>query len=541
MKRALLPFIIVYFLLLLGCERESTKESLQEVKPQYGHTYRSPLDFEPRDLDPPSATDIYSITIIQQVFDGLVQFDKNLNIIPSIAKSWKVSQDGLVYTIHLNEGVKFHNGREVTADDFVYSFKRIINPKTNSDVREIFSKIIGADDFAEGKTDDVKGLLSIDNNSLEITLVEPFTPFLTVLAMKGSKVVPREEVERPDKDFGKHPVGTGAFKFLSWRPGEEILLEANKDYFEGRPFLDKITYEVFPGAKYDKMFEKFSKDNLEKTNVPAEGRTDVIQNINYQVVRRPTLSLLYYGLNTKVKPLDSKKVRQAINLAIDRDRIVQEAMKGKDVKAESILPPGMPSYSPHKDKYPFSSERAKALLKEAGYPDGKGFPILEIWSASTTEATKKELEIIKSNLSEVGIKVKIKYEEDWPIYEGNLIAKKLPIFRYAWYADFPDPDNFLSILFHSKTKYNFASYRNSEADRLMEKARKELDTLKRTDLYRKAEEIVLEDAPLIPILHRTYEEIYQPYVKGIEVSALGAPYIPMKKIWLDRETSSRDN
>ena len=540
--RKTFPFYLSLFLLLLvSCQRDSSEKPPQEIIPHYGGIYRSPLDFEPKILDPPKATDIYSVTLIQQLFDGLLQFDKDLNIIPAIAKSWKVSQDGLVYTFFLREGVKFHNGREVTSEDFVYSFTRIVRPETRSDVKEIFENISGVNEFLRGETDQVSGLKARGKYTFEIALKEPFAPFMVILAMTRTKVIPFETIEKWGDKFGKHPIGTGAFKFVSWRPGEAIVLEVNEDYFDGRPFLDTIKYTVFAGANYDDMFDKFSAGDLEKTNVPVRRREDISKSQRYQVMRRPSLSLLYYGFNTKIKPLDNKTVRQAINLAIDKDRIVEEAMRGKDVKASSILPPGMPGYSPHKDVYPFNPKKAKALLKEAGYPDGKGFPILEIWSASTTEATKKELEIIKSNLSAVGIKVKIIYEDDWPTYSGYLNERKLPIYRYAWYADFPDPDNFLSILFHSKTKYNFGSYSNAEADRLMDEAKKEIDALKRADLYRKAEEIVLGEAPLVPILHRTYEEIYQPYVKGIEVSALGAPYIPMKKIWLDKKTSTRND
>jgi oligopeptide transport system substrate-binding protein len=539
MRNPLIPILIIFVLILFGCQRESSKEPLQEKKPLYGQTFRNPLDFEPRTLDPHKSTDIYSVTLIQQLFDGLVRFDKELNIVPAIAQSWKVSHDGLVYTFSLREGVKFHNGREVTAEDFVYSFNRIVDPTVGSSVASFFNKISGMSEFANGRASSLSGLKATGRYELEITLIEPYTPFITLLAMKGSKVIPKEEVERGGVDFGKHPVGTGPFKFVRWESGKEIVLEAFNDYYDGRPFLDTIEYRVFAGAKYDEMFYAFSQGDLEKTTIPATKRNDIIQTKRYRVIRRPSLSLLYYGLNTKVKPLDNEKVRQAINLAIDKERIIAEAMKKKDVKAISVLPPGMPGYSSHEDVYPFSPERAKALLTEAGFPDGKGLPVLEVWSASTTEATMQELEIIKDNLSAVGIIIDIKYEDNWPTYAGYLNERKLPIFRYVWYADFPDPDNFLSILFHSKTKYNFASYSNPETDYLMEEAKKEIDALKRAELYRKAEMTVLKDAPLIPILHRTYEEIYQPYVKGIEVSALGAPYIPMKKLWLDKKELNR--
>ena len=427
--------------------------------------------------------------------------------------------------------MRFHNGREVTAEDFVYSFTRILDPKTASPGADLFEKVVGAQEFREGKTGSVKGFKAVDPYTLRIELTEPFAPFLTLLAMYNPKVVPREEVERWGEDFGKHPVGTGPFRFAGWQK-DRIILEANRDYFGGRPYLDRVVYRIFPGARYDEMYEEFLKGGLEESPIPSKRRQEVLAS-NFKVVRRPLLNLLYYGFNIATPPFDSRKVRQALNMAIDKERIVREAMRGKDVKAERILPPGMPGYNPGREPYPYDPERAKRLLAEAGYPEGKGLPTIELWSASKAEATVRELEIVRENLTQIGVKCVIRYEEDWPTYERLLLERKIPFYRYAWYADFPDPENFLAILFHSRARYNFSSYSNPEVDRLLERARKELAPLKRVEMYRKAEEIILEEAPVIPILHRTFEMVYQPYVKGIEVSPLGAPYIPMNKVWLD--------
>lgn len=530
MRKVVVPLLLI--LLLTGCEEKTPRNPPKEVSPRYGGTYRATLAFKPRTLDPAKATDIYSVTIIQQIFDGLICFDKELNLVPAIARSWRATRDGKVYTFFLRKGVRFHNGREVTAEDFVYSFKRIIDPATNSDIRDIFLKISGAVEFSEGKTRDVKGLKALDRYTLQIELVEPFAPFLKILAMTRTKVVPREEVERWGSDFGKHPVGTGPFRLSRWEE-DRIVLEANRDYFNGRPYLDRVIYRIFPGARYDEMYREFLKGNLEETPIPSDRRKEALKG-GFRIVRRPLLSLLYYGLNVKTPPFTNKKVRQALNLAINKERILKEALKGKDVKASRILPPGMPGYNPGREVYPYDPERARRLLEEAGYPDGRGLPVLEIWSASKAEATRKELEIIKSNLSDIGIQVRIRYEEDWPTYERLLLNRKLPFYRYAWYADFPDPDNFLTILFHSLARYNFSSYTNPEVDRLLERAKREIVPLKRIGMYRKAEELILDNAPLIPILHRTFEMVYQPYVKGIEASPLGAPYIPMNKVWLDK-------
>jgi peptide/nickel transport system substrate-binding protein/oligopeptide transport system substrate-binding protein len=231
----------LFLLLVLGvclafaCQREPANTGEQQASPpQRGGTYRAALPWQPRNLDPAFSTDIYSVTIIQQVFDGLVQFDQNLNVVPALASTWRVSADGLVYTFTLRQDARFHNGRSVTAGDFVYSFTRILDPRQNPSALSFFEKIQGADAYSRGKARAVSGLKAPDPYTLEITLKEPFAPFLSVLAMKSSKVVPREVVERADKDFARHPLGTGPFRLESFQP-DRIVLAANPDNFEGAP------------------------------------------------------------------------------------------------------------------------------------------------------------------------------------------------------------------------------------------------------------------------------------------------------------------
>ncbi len=509
--------------------------SAQEKKtepPKIGGLYQRPLEFSPKTLDPALAVDIHGVTVIQQVFDGLVQFDKDLNIVPAIAKSWMVSSDGLTYTFYLREGVKFHHGREVIADDFVYSFTRIIDPKTKSPAASLLDRIVGSKEFQEGKASNVKGLRALDKYSFEMKLSEPYSPFLSILGMNKFKVLPREEVEKPGTDFGKFPVGTGPFKFVSMKEGEEIVLEANPDYFEGRPFLDKIVFKIFHGAPREKILTEFKEGNLDESFIPPEEIGEILKQRQYPFIQKPLLSLRFYGFHLDTKPLNDKKLRKAINLAIDKKFIVSELHKNQFNLARGILPPGMPGYDPNKEPYPYNKTLSKKYLGESGYLKQK--PVLNIWSASKSEAAQKELNEIKSQLNKTGIETNIQYETNWPKFQELLSSDKAPIFMYAWYADFPDPDNFLWTLFHSKSKYNYTNYRNPEVDRLLDRARAERDYLKRIELYRKIEEIILDDAPIVPMVNHLFQMVYQPYVRGIEVSALGGPYIPMKKIWLKK-------
>lgn len=509
--------------------------SAAEKKPVRGGVYRRPLEFNPKTLDPALAVDIHAVTVIQQIFDGLVQFDKDLNVIPAIARSWRISPDGLSYTFFLKEGIEFHSGREVKAEDFVYSFSRILDPETGSTSSDFFTRIDGAKEFMEKKAKEVKGLIAHDRYTLRIVLSEPYAPFISILAMKGAKVVPKEEVTRPGMNFGRSPVGTGPFKFVSMKEGEEIVLEANPGYFEGRPYLDRIIFKIFHGSPREEIFRRFKAGELEDSFIPFEEVEEVKKDKHYIFVQRPILSLRFYGLNTRVDPLKKKEIRKAINLSIPKEEIGKDVLKGMAHLTDRIIPLGMPAYSPGKVSFKHQLEKAREFLKQAGYPEGKGLPPIEFWSAAKSELAVKELERVRQDLSKIGITLNIQYETQWPKFQELLASKKAPMFMYAWYADFPDPDNFLGTLFHSRSKYNFTAYDHPEVDRLLDKARAERDYLKRMGMYRKIEEIVLEDAPIVPMVNHLLQLVYQPYVKGIEMSSLGGAYIPMKKIWLEKE------
>jgi ABC-type transport system substrate-binding protein len=367
---------------------------------------------------------------------------------------------------------------------------------------------------------------------LEISIKEPFAPFLSVLAMISSKVVPREEVERWGKDFGYHPVGTGPFRLESWEDNQ-IVLGGNHNYYEGRPNLDRVVYTIYAGAQYDKIYEDFLSGRLEEAAVFGANREKLASTTAYQFYRKPSLSLQFYGMNCLSAALKAKKVRQALNYAIDKERIVREVYKDQFLSATTILPPGMPSYIPENAAYVYDPDKAKSLLNKAGYgPSGEKLS-LTVLSASKSSAAQKELALIAKDLAAVGVKLQIQYETDWPTFEAALNEDSLQMYRYAWIADIPDPDNFLNILFGSKSGYNFMQYKNPKVDRLLSQALIETEILRRVEFYREAERIILADAPMIPWIYLTFESLFQPYVKGLEISALGRPYIPLKKIWLD--------
>lgn len=529
---------LVWALLIPGAFAVAEAQMPPSSREEFGGTYRRALANNPTTLDPAFVNDIYSRTVVRQIVDGLVQFDAHLNPTPAIAEYWEASRDGLTWTFALRRGVKFHHGREVTAEDFVYSFTRLLDPKKPSPSSEFFRRIQGAVDFIEGKAATVRGLKAVDRYTLQIVLEEPFAPSLTVLALANAAVVPREEVERLGDGFERGPVGAGPFKFMSWVPGKEVVLAANEEYYAGRPFLDTIVFRI--GGTFEEMFAQFIAGDLEEAMIPS-GKAEEVhsdpQYQPYQYVRRPMLGLLYIGFNTQVKPFDDKRIRQAFNYAVNKEAIVREITRMGSLPATGTLPPGMPGHDPDLHSYYYNPAKAKQLLAEAGYPNGAGFPMVQLWTVSKAESTKAELAAYQAYLAEVGVQVDIHFAPEWSGYKDTLLQGKVPMFRVAWYADIPDPDNFFFPLLHSAGYSNYTHYRNPHLDRLLEQAREETDYTKRVKLYREAERLVMTDAPWVTQHNHVFEYLYQPYVHGVEVSLLGDRWIAMNKIWLKKNRS----
>lgn len=512
--------------------------SLPEPGAQFGGTYRRTLDNNPATLDPALVQDIYSRPVVRQLFNGLVQFDAHLKPTPAIAEFWEASRDGRLWTFTLRRGVKFHHGREVTAQDFVYSFTRLLKTANAGPVTSLVRRIRGAAAFLAGEATSINGLKAVNPYTLEIALDEPFGPSLTVLGLANAAVVPQEEVERLGANFAQAPVGTGPFKFVRWEPGKEIVLAAHDRYYDGRPYLDTIVFKI--GAKFEQTFAAFLAGELEETAIPSE-KTDEIHNdprySQYQMIRKPSLGLLYLGFNTQRKPFDDKRVRQALSYAVNKDEIVHEITKMGSTTAIGVLPPGMPGHDPDLRGYYYNPSKAKQLLAEAGYPEGEGFPVVDLWTVSKAESTKAELAAYQRSWEALGLRVQLHYATDWTTYDTMLRQGQLSIFRVAWHADIPDPDNFFTPLLHSMGQPNYLFYRNPELDALLDQARQQSDATRRTLLYRQAERLVMEDAPWIPQHNHVFEHLYQPYIQGIEISLLGDRWIPMHKIWLKKSTA----
>lgn len=532
----LAPFLVV-LLWLLTCSGPAALA--QEVAPKrvtdHTATYRRPLRSEPTTLDPARIADIYGRSVTQQIFDGLVQFDHTLMVTPALAQFWRASRDGLTWTFTLRRGVKFHHGRELTSEDVVYSLTRLLDPRTKSAAADLFSNIKGAAEFREGRAKQVTGLVAVDRYTVQVVLGESLVPFISGLAVGHAKIVPKDLVDQLGESFGSRPVGTGPFKFTRWDRGQEILLTANPDYFEGAPALGRVSYRIYSGKQFDAIYADFMRRALEDAPVPSSPEYHrIIKDPAHQYIKRPMFSLRFYGFNTRSKPLNDRRVRQALVHAMDRAAINDEFFFGRYVPARGILPPGTLGFNPRLAATPHAPQRARELLAQAGYPGGAGLPPIEIVSSVNEDRILREHDYLKKKLETVGVRLSFRYVTDWPAFSKGLAEGRFPAFLYAWFADVPDPDNFLFKLFHSRSSRNLFAYANASVDDMLVRARNEQEAQQRVELYRQAEQLILGDAPMIPIWHYTYERLFQPYVRSVEVSGLGDPYIPLRKIWLDR-------
>jgi peptide/nickel transport system substrate-binding protein/oligopeptide transport system substrate-binding protein len=425
----------------------------------------------------------------------------------------------------------------MTADDVVYSLTRVLDPATHSTGASYLAMIRGADAFRAGRTPRVAGLRALDRYTVQVEVTDPGTPFVLNLAVGYASIVPRDLVQRQGERFGVHPVGTGPFKFGEWVPNQRVLLTANPEYFEGRPYLDGIHYHILPGDDAEAAFAAFQRGELHDTPIPAAERAQTLTAAEYTVVRGPYLGISFLGLRTTAKPLDDSRVRQALNYAIDRPRLIREVYRDRYASGSGILPPGTYGYNPHYVGYPYDPQKAAQLLAEAGYPKGQGFPVLPLWSARKNAETEAELAAVVQDFAAIGVRAEVHYNSDWPTYKANVYAGTYPVFRFSWYATAPSPEAFLGQLLESTSPDNLTQLHDPAVDALLRRARAARGWPQKLPLYQEIERRVVSQAPLILLYYATYERLFQRAVHGVEVSAMGDPYMPMKKIWLEAGTA----
>jgi len=487
----------------------------------------------PESLDPLKEHSISVNHILQQVCDGLVGFDSNLGVVPGLAESWTVSRDGKVYRFTLRKGIRFHNGKKLTANDVADSLTRIFHPSNKSVPGLLLDQIEGATAYRNGETKSVDGIKTESDYIISFHLTEPHASFLATLAMPMTKIFPADMLDGSKEPLGRHPVGTGPFKFVTWKDNT-IELKSNDDYFLGRPTIDGVRFVFYPQGDRDKAFEDFLDGKLDGSPLPSSQDRNSLREKGFQVLNRPRLSLLFYGMNTKTPPLDNPDVRKALALAYDRKTHVLDDLGGIYFPAFQILPPGMPGYTPENALLKYDPEAAAELLERAGFPGGKGLPELTLASASHSDFAKKELKLLAEDLTRIGVNIKFQFVDGWDRFTDGLEKNEYPLFRYAMYADIPDPDDFISPLFISDSPINYMEFSNVSVDSILAEARRETNPVRRIGLYREAEQKILEAAPVIPVLFISTQVVFQTNVKGIDLPATGTTYLPLRSVSMSR-------
>ena len=532
-----------YLLFISGCSRQedqetkaSKKENASVAPINLGGIYRSPLMNNPSTLDPAYVQDQYGVAVTRQLFDGLVQFGPNLMVLPALAKTWQVEENGKVYRFFLRHNARFHNSRQVTVHDVVFSISRLLRVNPSPAILPHLLKIKGARAFRNHKTERLKGLHTINDHVLLIRLNAPHVPFLTALGMYQAGIVPQEEVEKSGKNFAQNPVGSGPFRFISWEKDKSIRLQRFSDYYAGAAFLDEIHYRIYPGVNIERVLSDFKKGNLEEMLVSRNVRQELTSIKELQWFHRPSLSLLFYGIRGDNPFLKNPYFRKALSMAIDRKKFIKEIAKGQFDPARTILPPGMPAAYHQTDEMLVDDlKAAQDYLKRAMEQETGPIPAFEIVSGSMSAFAKAELNFIQKSWARLGIPVKIKFITNWEEFKNYLRSDAVQIYRYAWFADIPDPDSFLYPLFASDSPVNFMRFKDSHVDKMLLAARGMVDPVKRAKMYRKIEALVLKSSPIIPLLYLSIDRVYQPGVQGINLSALGAHTMTLHRIWLKTE------
>ena len=501
-------FVLLFlfiFLLTLSCTNKS--EKLQD------HLYLR-LSSNPTTLDPALIADVTGGVIGAKIFNGLVRLDEKLSVVPDIAKNWKMSGDGKSYTFYLKEKILFSNGKEVIAQDFKYSFERLLSPATRSPNTWVLEKIKGAKDFMKGKTKDVSGIKIEDKYTITIILEEPFTPFLNLLCMTAAYVIPKEDVEMWGADFSTHPSGTGPFVLKEWRHNQYLKLEARNDYFEGKAKIKGIIYKIIPEDLT--AVAEFESGNIDVISIPASEFKRYRESSQWKdfISSSPGINTYYLGLNCERPPFNNPMLRKAVSYAIDRRKILNTIYEGRGIPASGPVPPVLRNW-PAPEIYEYNPEKAKSLLKEAGYTDGMN---IKIYLTSDQEVLDI-LEVIQGYLMNVGIKAELRQLE-WSAYKNAVNSGEPDAFWLSWWADYSDPENFLFPLFHSSNfgaGGNRTRFKNSDVDALIEKGQRALDKKLRNEYYQKAEEYIVNDAPWVFFWHRTEYTLRQKWVKNYKI------------------------
>jgi oligopeptide transport system substrate-binding protein len=484
----------------------------------------------PATLDPALVRDAGTAFLARQVFRGLVRLDDALNPVPDIAADYQKSADGRTYTFSLRSTAKFQNGRQITADDVAFSLRRACDPSTAPDGQPQnlpaaagLNDILGCVDRINGRTTDVSGIRVLDPLTIALVLDAPKAYFLQKLTLTDADVIDRNDLARGPL-WSTQPNGTGPFRVTGWKP-DQITLSKFDQFYAQVATLDTVT--ILVGARAANPLNLYDGGKIDVATVPVQAVDRVTApgsptKAELRVI--PTLSTTYIGINAKLSPTDAFNLRAAIVRTIDRQKINAVMLEGDETPAQGIVPPAIPG-GPWDANIPVLDPKTVAGLLPAA--TAKALPPITFGSGgSNLGATVKA--VLERDL---GVTVDVE-ESNFGDYLSELDAHSYNLFVVNWVADYPDPENFLSALFHTGSPRNYSNYSNPKVDTLLDQANVEQDTTKRADLYRQAQQQIIDDVAAIPIYHATDYELVKPYVKGLTITAMGI--LRLETVWVER-------
>ncbi len=475
---------------------------------------------DPHTLDPAISGDATSHQYIVQLFGGLVRLDDNLEPVPDIAREWEVSDDGRTYTFYLQRDVRFHNGRGVKAEDFEYSWRRAADPATGSLTAATYlGDIVGVDEVLAGESKEISGVRVIGDYTLEVTIDAPKSYFLSKLTYPTAFVVDSNNVKSGSR-WWHNPNGTGPFKLREWDENNRLVLEKNELYYGRLAEVASVVFHLWGGVPMN-MYETGEIDATAVYVDYIDKVTDETGPFYDELVTAPELSFYYIGFNATKPPFDDVNIRRAFSQAIDKDKIVSLLFRDMVQRADGILPPGMPGFNEDLPGLNYDVNKAKQLIRESKYGDVSKLPPITITTAGWGGLISQGLEaIIHQWRQNLGVEVKVRQLEPERFFY-YLKEEKDEIYDIGWVADYPHPQDFLDILFHSGAENNYGEYRNPEVDALLERAGVELDSDLSLALYQQAEQKLVEDAACLPLWFGRNYILVKPYINGYNLNPMG--------------------
>jgi len=468
---------------------------------------------EPVNLDPPQVTDLNSNRVGRRIVETLVTFpEESTQIVPGLAESWTISKDGLQYTFKLRRGITFHDGTPLNAEAVKFSIERQINPNHPA-------YKLGKYPFANFFFGNVKAVEVLSEERVAFLLNEARASFIAVLAQGAASIVSPTAVMKWGPDYPTHPVGTGPFRFASWDRGQRVVLEKNPTYWKYPVKVERVIYR--PIVEDQARLTELLTGTLDViVGVPADFVSQLEQNAKITLLKQVGAHVWYLGMNNQKKPFDDRRVRQALNYAVNKDAIVKDVLKGTGASSRGPVLPGTWGADPALKAYPYDPERAKKLLAEAGYPSGFSTTLWVPESGSGMQAPVAMSTVMQSNLKAVGVNVSLQTME-WGAYLAKLRTKEQELFALSWMAGTEDPDMVMYPLLHSSqwtpVGPNRALYKNARFDTLLQQARLTTDQAKRAQLYREAQRILVDDAPWVFVDHEIQIAALSKRVQGFKL------------------------